>query len=110
MCTLALYFSLNDGIVLLLQVDTETQKLIDELKEKAEDPPCKKCKDDPAKLCKECGCNICAEKGDPQSQLMCDECEYFHHYYCLDPPLEVSDNFKHYYYRVLIGNARLHER
>ena len=49
---------------------------------------CDKCKDDPAKDCGECGCNECKKKDNTAVLLMCDECEYCYHIYCLDPPLE----------------------
>lgn len=59
----------------------------DDLKEEAE-PPCKKCKNDPDKDCNECGCVECKKKDHPEVTLMCDQCEYYYHTYCLDPPLE----------------------
>lgn len=49
---------------------------------------CKKCKDNPSKDCGECGCFECKKKNDTAILLMCDECEYCYHIYCLDPPLE----------------------
>ncbi len=49
---------------------------------------CKRCRNDLSKPCKICGCNICGLKDRDEMQLMCDECEYYHHIDCLDPPLE----------------------
>lgn len=49
---------------------------------------CDRCKDDPAKDCGECGCNECKKKDNTPVMLMCDQCEYCYHIYCLDPPLE----------------------
>ncbi len=49
---------------------------------------CKRCKNVKEKNCKECGCNVCGEKDRDDDQLICDECEYYYHKDCLDPPLE----------------------
>nr|XP_022903200.1 E3 ubiquitin-protein ligase UHRF1-like [Onthophagus taurus] len=49
---------------------------------------CSKCKDDPKKKCNDCGCKICFGKRDWDKILLCDECNYGYHIYCLDPPLE----------------------
>ncbi|TRY62677.1 hypothetical protein TCAL_02058 [Tigriopus californicus] len=49
---------------------------------------CKQCNDNPKKKCGECGCKICRGKERPELNLMCDECEYCYHIFCLDPPLE----------------------
>lgn len=38
--------------------------------------------------CKECGCQVCRWKDREDVTLMCDECEYYYHCDCLDPPLE----------------------
>ena len=52
---------------------------------------CQKCFDDATVIkCKECTCQVCYTK-DPDKDhltLMCDECEYFYHTFCLDPPLD----------------------
>ena len=52
---------------------------------------CQKCLDDATIVkCKECTCQVCYTK-DPEKDhltLMCDECEYFYHTFCLDPPLD----------------------
>ena len=52
---------------------------------------CQKCLDDASIVkCKECTCQVCVTK-DPDRDhltLMCDECEYFYHTFCLDPPLD----------------------
>jgi hypothetical protein len=49
---------------------------------------CRKCLDDKSKDCKECSCNICGKKERDELNLMCDECEFCYHTFCLDPPLE----------------------
>ncbi len=49
---------------------------------------CKRCKNNPDKPCKECGCNECGLKDRDDMTLVCDECEYYYHLDCLDPPLE----------------------
>ncbi|XP_051893645.1 E3 ubiquitin-protein ligase UHRF1 [Pristis pectinata] len=58
-------------------------------------PECKHCKDNPNKDCKQCACHVCGGKGDPEKQLLCDECDMAYHTYCLSPPLtsipEVDD-------------------
>lgn len=48
---------------------------------------CSKCKDDASKNCKECGCRICSGKSEPRKLLLCDECNYGYHLFCLSPPL-----------------------
>jgi hypothetical protein len=49
---------------------------------------CTKCLDDKSKTCKECSCNTCGNKERDDENLMCDECEYCYHTFCLDPPLD----------------------
>ncbi|XP_043909983.1 E3 ubiquitin-protein ligase UHRF1 [Protopterus annectens] len=56
-------------------------------------PECKHCKDNPKKNCRMCACHVCGGKGDPDKQLLCDECDMAFHTYCLDPPLtEIPDD------------------
>ena len=49
---------------------------------------CQDCGDDPKKECAECGCTVCRQKTRPELNLMCDECEYCYHIFCLVPPLD----------------------
>ncbi|KAJ3646639.1 hypothetical protein Zmor_024217 [Zophobas morio] len=49
---------------------------------------CKKCKDVSVKDCKECSCNICGKKNFIDKLIICDECEYTYHLFCLQPPLD----------------------
>ena len=51
-------------------------------------PECEHCLDNPKSRCKHCSCSVCGEKGEPEKQLMCDECDSAYHIYCLKPPLE----------------------
>ena len=47
--------------------------------------PCKKCKKKKGRKCKECNCRVCGiDEGTP---LFCDECQYYIHIYCVDPPI-----------------------
>ncbi|KAH0814816.1 hypothetical protein GEV33_007975 [Tenebrio molitor] len=48
---------------------------------------CDKCKDVTSKNCKECSCNICGKKNCIDKLIICDECEYTYHLFCLNPPL-----------------------
>ncbi|XP_059488288.1 E3 ubiquitin-protein ligase UHRF1-like [Neocloeon triangulifer] len=50
--------------------------------------PCRFCKGSPARKCKHCCCVVCGDKGEEQSQLMCDECDNSYHTHCLTPPLK----------------------
>lgn len=49
---------------------------------------CKKCNKSDSE-CKECGCNICAKKDNEDFILICDECQYYFHMYCLPTPITV---------------------
>jgi len=48
---------------------------------------CETCQNNPSRNCKECACNICGVKKHDDITLMCEECDYYFHTYCLDPPL-----------------------
>ncbi|CAG8500005.1 11648_t:CDS:1 [Paraglomus brasilianum] len=54
----------------------------------AEDYYCTACKNVAAKKCKECGCYECGGKDDEPQTIVCDECQYYFHLYCLKPPLK----------------------
>jgi len=47
------------------------------------DGKCKGCNGNRARRCKECGCRKCGGKEDPDSQIMCDECDMAYHLSCL---------------------------
>ncbi|KAF0444535.1 E3 ubiquitin-protein ligase UHRF1 [Gigaspora margarita] len=49
---------------------------------------CNECNNNPRKKCKECGCNICGKKDDEEHTVVCDECQYYYHFKCLNPPLK----------------------
>jgi PHD-finger len=51
-------------------------------------PECDHCHDNPNRRCKHCSCFVCGGKGEPEKQLMCDECDSAYHIYCLNPPLD----------------------
>jgi E3 ubiquitin-protein ligase UHRF1 len=51
-------------------------------------PSCSRCCDNPHVKCKECSCYVCGVKDDPDTQLLCDECNMACHIRCLNPPLE----------------------
>jgi len=46
-------------------------------------PKCEACMDNPKKKCKECGCAKCGGKNDPDSILICDECQRGYHLKCI---------------------------
>jgi len=47
------------------------------------DGACKGCGDNRSRRCKQCGCHQCGGKDDPNSQIMCDECDMAYHLQCL---------------------------
>ena len=49
---------------------------------------CKKCNNMESSACNFCGCSVCSGKHDPKLLLCCDNCLYFFHLKCLDPPLD----------------------
>nr|CAG8551628.1 4503_t:CDS:2 [Entrophospora candida] len=49
---------------------------------------CEKCNNNKRKKCKECGCNLCGGKDDEENTIVCDECQYYYHFNCLNPPLQ----------------------
>ncbi|CAJ0834382.1 1155_t:CDS:2 [Entrophospora sp. SA101] len=49
---------------------------------------CEKCNNNKRKKCKECGCNLCGGKEDEENTIVCDECQYYYHFNCLNPPLQ----------------------
>ena len=46
-------------------------------------PKCESCMDNEKKKCKDCGCHKCGGKNDPDSILICDECQMGFHLKCL---------------------------
>ena len=46
-------------------------------------PKCESCLDNEKKKCKDCGCHKCGGKNDPDSILICDECQMGFHLKCL---------------------------
>ncbi|CAG8674662.1 6326_t:CDS:2 [Ambispora leptoticha] len=46
---------------------------------------CEACNNNNRKKCKECGCHRCGKKNDEERTIVCDECQYIYHWYCLDP-------------------------
>ena len=46
-------------------------------------PKCDHCLDNERKKCKECGCSKCGGKNDPDTILVCDECQLGFHLKCL---------------------------
>ncbi|XP_015918962.1 E3 ubiquitin-protein ligase UHRF1 isoform X2 [Parasteatoda tepidariorum] len=57
------------------------------VRSKPEEPKCSRCKDNPARKCRECSCRLCGGKDSPEKQLVCDECGFCFHLWCMDPPL-----------------------
>lgn len=49
---------------------------------------CDKCKKNRTMKCKECGCSVCGSRSDPEKTIVCDECQWGFHIYCLKPALE----------------------
>ncbi|KAG8253591.1 ubiquitin-like with PHD and RING finger domains 2 [Homalodisca vitripennis] len=49
---------------------------------------CDHCNNNERRKCRECGCHVCGLKTDESKQIMCDECDYAYHIWCLTPPLE----------------------
>lgn len=58
----------------------------DKIAKRTSAPDCIHCKDE-KKNCKFCACSVCGSKNDPNMILLCDECDYAFHLYCLKPKL-----------------------
>ncbi|CAG8441835.1 9445_t:CDS:1 [Acaulospora morrowiae] len=58
---------------------------------------CEECNNDPRKNCKNCGCNTCGGKDEEEHTIVCDECQYYFHFRCLDPPLEKLPEEEYWY-------------
>ncbi|CAG8549742.1 8376_t:CDS:2, partial [Ambispora gerdemannii] len=65
------------------EIDTNTSENITAIGE--EDYYCDDCSNNNRKKCKECGCHRCGKKNDEERTIVCDECQYIYHWYCLDP-------------------------
>ncbi|KAI9769077.1 MAG: hypothetical protein M1840_004428 [Geoglossum simile] len=52
-----------------------------------QDALCDACISNPRRKCRECGCNVCGTKDDDPENIVCDECTYYFHWRCLDPPI-----------------------
>ncbi|RDW85413.1 hypothetical protein BP5796_03738 [Coleophoma crateriformis] len=48
---------------------------------------CTSCQKRPKSKCYECGCAQCGVKDDSQDNIVCEECDLWYHWQCLDPPL-----------------------
>ena len=46
-------------------------------------PKCETCLDQPKRKCKDCGCSKCGGKNDPDTILVCDECQAGYHLSCI---------------------------
>ncbi|XP_014357936.2 E3 ubiquitin-protein ligase UHRF1 [Papilio machaon] len=54
---------------------------------------CLTCRDDDNMPCKDCGCCVCLGKKNPETIVLCDECDLGYHMTCLRPPLtELPDD------------------
>ena len=51
--------------------------------ERKHPPKCEACMDNPRKKCKECGCAKCGGKNDPETIIICDECQSGYHLKCI---------------------------
>ena len=51
-------------------------------------PDCQHCKDNSRRKCKYCACSVCGGKDQPESQILCDDCDQAYHIWCLSPPLD----------------------
>ncbi|KAG8184447.1 hypothetical protein JTE90_002296 [Oedothorax gibbosus] len=60
----------------------------EEIAKREKTPKCSHCKDIPTRKCKNCSCHACGGKDAPEKQIMCDECDFAYHLWCLKPPLE----------------------
>ncbi|CAG8499586.1 13298_t:CDS:2, partial [Acaulospora colombiana] len=65
--------------------------------EAVEEYICEKCNNNPRKKCKNCGCNICGGKDDDEHTIVCDECQYYFHFSCLNPPLDKLPEDEYWY-------------
>ncbi|XP_066998169.2 E3 ubiquitin-protein ligase UHRF1 [Anabrus simplex] len=58
---------------------------------------CPRCKNKPSIRCKDCGCHVCGLKDEPESQILCDECDMAYHLKCLNPPLQAIPDVNEWY-------------
>lgn len=49
---------------------------------------CDKCKKNRTIKCKACGCSVCGGREEPEKTIVCDECQWGFHIFCLKPPLK----------------------
>lgn len=49
---------------------------------------CDNCQRNRNLRCRECGCSVCGGRNDPDKTIVCDECQWGFHIYCLKPPLK----------------------
>lgn len=49
---------------------------------------CDNCQRNKSLKCRSCGCSICGGRNDPDKTIVCDECQWCFHIYCLKPPLK----------------------
>ena len=63
--------------------DEKTEQLMNKPVPRKHPPKCESCMDNEKKKCKDCGCHKCGGKDDPDSILICDECQMGFHLKCL---------------------------
>ncbi|CAG8469649.1 1489_t:CDS:1 [Diversispora eburnea] len=69
----------------------------DSVNDGAEDYVCEMCNNNSRKKCKNCGCSICGGKDDEAHMIVCDECQYYFHFACLNPPLTNLPDEEYWY-------------
>ncbi|PKY23636.1 hypothetical protein RhiirB3_532355 [Rhizophagus irregularis] len=78
-------------------IETKSTSVMDDLNnfEQEEEYFCTLC-ENKKKKCKHCGCNICGGKDDDEHTIVCDECQYYFHFYCLSPQITELPNEEWY--------------
>merc|ERR1719242_1105411 len=64
----------------------DDEEVEDEEEEEWEE--CPHCDNESTSNCKMCGCRLCGGKDEPEKLIVCEDCDFFFHTRCVDPPLE----------------------
>ncbi|XP_023326891.1 E3 ubiquitin-protein ligase UHRF1 [Eurytemora carolleeae] len=79
--------------VLVQDRTLQTQKELDRVVPRKHTIECEACEDVEKKKCKECGCNNCGKKKNPETMIICDECQLNFHLQCIGMSELPDDDF-----------------
>jgi len=72
------------------------QKELDGAVERIHTIECQDCGDRAEKKCKQCGCNKCGKKNNPETLIICDECQLSFHLKCIGLPEMPPDDEEYF--------------